>query len=199
VTELEECERVAVESDLALRDDLLAAAPEAARELYRRFAPRLLAFAASRFPADRQLAEDVTVQSLANAARNIRGFDPRKSTLTAWLYGIARRQIRDEVRSRTRQKSVPADALSPLDEATGIPSDDDIAASVATRIDAERLMAQLKSLLSDVEFEILVLSAIDRLSAREIGSVVGRSERAVHSLLHRARTKARERLTTHGQ
>jgi len=39
-----------------------------------------------------------------------------------------------------------------------------------------------------------VLSCVEKLSAREIGQVIGRSERAVHSILHRARTKAREGL-----
>jgi DNA-directed RNA polymerase specialized sigma24 family protein len=44
---------------------------------------------------------------------------------------------------------------------------------------------------------VLVLSSIEELSVKEIGRVVGRSERAVHSLLHRAKAKARERLADH--
>jgi len=99
---------MADDADVALRRGLLEMAPRAACELCERFGPKLLAFAASRFPGDQQSAEDVMVQSLANAARNVRGFDPRKSTFAAWLYGIARRQIRDELRTRTRLKSVPA-------------------------------------------------------------------------------------------
>jgi len=35
---------------------------------------------------------------------------------------------------------------------------------------------------------------VEELSAREVGQVIRRSERAVHSILHRARKKARERL-----
>jgi DNA-directed RNA polymerase specialized sigma24 family protein len=74
-----------------------------------------------------------------------------------------------------------------------------VAASAAARVDAERLVVELRSALSDLEFDILTLNSIDQLSAREIGLAVGRSERAVHSLLHRARTKARERLIRHEQ
>jgi DNA-directed RNA polymerase specialized sigma24 family protein len=42
--------------------------------------------------------------------------------------------------------------------------------------------------------EVLVLQCVDELSVKDISHVVRRSERAVHSLLYRARQKARERL-----
>ncbi|UCC67039.1 MAG: sigma-70 region 4 domain-containing protein, partial [Armatimonadota bacterium] len=48
--------------------------------------------------------------------------------------------------------------------------------------------------LSDAEMEVLVLHCIEGFSTGEIAGVVGRSPRAVNSLLHRARKKARERL-----
>jgi RNA polymerase sigma-70 factor, ECF subfamily len=44
------------------------------------------------------------------------------------------------------------------------------------------------------EREVLLLSAMDELSAAEIGLVVGKSESSVRSLLFRARTHLRERL-----
>ncbi len=62
------------------------------------------------------------------------------------------------------------------------------------RLEARRKVAALRSLLSEAEMEVLVLSCVEELSAREIGQVIGRSERAVHSILHRAKAKARERL-----
>jgi RNA polymerase sigma-70 factor (ECF subfamily) len=185
---------VAEDQDAGLWRGLVEGRPEAARELCERFGPRLLAFAAARFPEDSQLAEDVMVQSLANAARRIGQFNPGRATFGAWLYGIARRQIRDELRRQKRMKSVPAAAQSPIDEAVDLSDGQDVAASVAARVDAQRLVGDLASALSDIEFEVLTLNCIDKLSAREIGRVVGRSERAVHSLLHRARVKARERL-----
>ena len=59
-------------------------------------------------------------------------------------------------------------------------------------------VALLAEALSPTEFEVLVLNCLSKLSAREIAHVIGRSERAVHSLLHRARMKARERLAQDG-
>ncbi len=52
----------------------------------------------------------------------------------------------------------------------------------------------LSTYVTELEFQVLVLYNLGGLGAAEIGRVIGRSERAVHSLLHRARTKARERL-----
>ena len=192
--EAEIAPRTPADRDDALRRGLLAGAPDAARELCECFGPKLLAFAAARFADDRPTAEDIMVQSLAKAAANIRLYNPRRSTFAAWLYGIARREIQDELRRRKRMRSIPADAQMPISEAADLPDGSDMAALAGERLDAQREVAGLAAVLSPLELDVLTLSCIDELSAREIGRVVGRSERAVHSLLHRARTKARERL-----
>jgi RNA polymerase sigma-70 factor (ECF subfamily) len=44
------------------------------------------------------------------------------------------------------------------------------------------------------ECEVLLLAAMDEMSAAEIGEVLGRSESSVRALLFRARTRLRERL-----
>jgi len=187
-------DRAAGDPDWALWRDLLYGAPNAARELCERFGAKLLAFAASRFGDDRPTAEDIMIQSLAKAAANIRLFNPRRSTFAAWLYGIARREAQNELRRRRRMRSIPAAAQTPISEMIDLPNGPDIAGVAAARLDAQRQVSELACALSSIEFDVLTLSCIDELSAREIGRVVGRSERAVHSLLHRARTKARERL-----
>ena len=196
MTELEAeiTQRMPADRHAALCRGLLAGEPEAARGLCERFGPKLLAFAASRFADDRPMAEDIMVQSLAKAAANIRLFNPQRSTFAAWLYGIARREVQNELRRRKRMRSVPAAAQTPISEAIDLPDGPDMAALAAARLDAQRQVSALAGVLSSLEFDVLILSCIDELSAREIGHVIGRSERAVHSLLHRARTKARERL-----
>ncbi len=178
--------------DAALLKGLVAGLPEAAREFCDRYGHRLLAFAAARFPHDRPLAEDIMLQTLAKATQHIRQFNPRKATLATWLYGIARQQIQNELRRQRRLKSVPPAAETHTETDAQIPDGRDMAALVAERIDAERRVLTLAEALSALELDVLTLSCIDQLSAREIGQVIGRSERAVHSLLHRARTKARE-------
>jgi RNA polymerase sigma-70 factor, ECF subfamily len=134
------------------------------------------------------------VQSLAQAARNIGSFNPKRATLTTWLYGIARQRIWYELRQRMRQKSIPASAQSSLEVLSETPDNRDMAAEVLARVEAKRQIGYLAEALSRIEFDVLVLSCLDSLPARQIGQIVGRSERAVHSLLHRAKMKARERL-----
>ncbi len=189
-----EAESSRQETEAALIRGLKEARPEAAAELYDRFAPSLLTFALAWFPADRPLAEDVVVHSLANAVHHIRSFNPHRASLLTWLYGIARRQLRDELRRQARRKSVPAAAQSPLETAVDTPGPGDVSAEVAARVDSQRLLTRLAAELSALEYEMLILHSLNQLSDKEIGRVVGRSERAVHSLLHRAKTKARERL-----
>ncbi len=181
--------------DRELVKGLLEARPEAGVELCDRFGPKLLAFVAARFPYDRSVAEDITVQALANAAHHIKQFNPRRASFAAWLYGIARRQIREEVRRRTRHKAVPPGAAVPLEEAADLPCGEELAEAVASRVDAQALLARLAQELSELELEVLLLDCLDELSVREIGQAVGRSERAIHSLLYRAKAKARERMS----
>jgi RNA polymerase sigma-70 factor (ECF subfamily) len=166
----------------------------ACSELCQRFAPKLHRFAAARLGWASGLAEDIAIQALADAVRNIRQYTPRRSTFGVWLYGIARRQIVGEARRQRRLKSVPAGAEVSLASVGEAAAQDNPTARVLRRLDAQRQMAQVAAVLSDIEYEVLVLSCIDQLSAREIAQVVRRSERAVHSLLHRAKQKARERL-----
>ena len=59
-------------------------------------------------------------------------------------------------------------------------------------------MARLRELLSEAKLEVLLLFSVERLSEREIAQVVQRSERAVRSLLHQAKQKAREALSADG-
>jgi RNA polymerase sigma-70 factor (ECF subfamily) len=182
-------------SEDALVRGLREAAPEASSELCRRFGPKLHRFTAARLGWDTELAEDIAIQALADGVQNIRRFNARKATLATWLYGIARRKIVGERRRRGRLKSAPTSARVPLEEIVDMPLEDDAAQRLPGRVDAQRQVAEVAAVLSDIEFEVLALTCIDELSAREIGQIVGRSERAIHSLLHRARTKARERLT----
>ena len=176
----------------ALVRGLREADPAACAKLCQRFGPQIHRFAMARLSGDGQLAEDVMVQTLVDAARRARRFDPRKTTFSAWLYGIARREIYRELRRQKRRKSVPASAQVPLESTREISDGGDLAARSAARLDARRQVAGLVAVLSRIEFDVLVLNCVEQLSAREIGQIVGRSERAVHSILHRARTKARQ-------
>jgi RNA polymerase sigma-70 factor (ECF subfamily) len=182
--------------EVRLWQGLLSSSPAAQAELYDRFAGKIQRFAASLLPQDGIAAEDIVVETMVEAARDIKRFNLRKGSLSAWLYGISRRRIQQELRRSGRLKSVPAEVQTSLENLSDLPDGRDLAQSTAARLDAQCQLAELAKILSPLEIEILILNCIDELSLKEIGAVIGRSERAVHSLLHRAKQKARERMRT---
>ncbi len=163
-------------------------------ELCDAFGPRIGRYLASLLGPRADAAEDLMVQTLVEASRNIGRFDPRKATFAAWLFGIARRQAQIERRRQRRRRSVPAAAQTSLDSVAEQSAPGDLAEAAASRIEAKRRVSKLVGYLSETEMEVLVLRCLHQLSVKEIGQVLGRSERAIDSLLHRAKRKARERL-----
>jgi len=168
-------------------------------DLYRRFGTPLHRFAASRLAGDQELADDVMVQTLADAVRNIRRFNPRKSDLAAWLHGIARHRIQREQRRQRRSTSVPASAQVSFDAMPDVAVGGDMSSDLAARLEAGEKVSKLAHLLSDVEMEVLVLRCVGEFSIKEIARIVRRSERGAETLLHRAKQKAREGLGTHAE
>ncbi len=169
---------------------LRAGSSQAWARLYDQLAPGIHRFATSSL-ADPEAAEDVVVESLALAARDIARFDPQKSSLSAWIYGIARHRVQAELRRCRRRKSVPAWAQVSFEDLAELADSHDLGARTAARLDAQRRVGELTGLLSDSEMEVLDLSAVEELPGQEISRVVGRSEQATRSLLKRAKQKVR--------
>jgi len=163
-------------------------------ELYRWFGVALHRFAASRLNGDQDLAEEIVVETMVTAVRDIRRFRPQKATLSAWLHGIARHRVQKELRNQQRGRSVPSSVQVPLETVREVQSEGDMAAGVAERLGTRQMMARLAAVLSDAEREVLVLRCLGEFSMREIARVIGRSKRAAETLLHRAKQKARREL-----
>jgi RNA polymerase sigma-70 factor (ECF subfamily) len=182
----------------ALLGDLREGSGPAWAELYDRFAPGIHWLAQSLLLGDVEAAEDIVVETMAAAAKDIRRFDPGRSSLSAWLYGIARRRVAMELRRRKRLKSPPPWAQLSMEEADELGDKRDESDAVLERLDAGRQVAEIAAQLSDVEMTLLVLSSVEELSVKGMAQAIGRTEQAVHSALHRARRKARDRLVSDG-
>jgi RNA polymerase sigma-70 factor (ECF subfamily) len=168
-------------------------------ELWDRFGPRLVAYAATRLGGDRELADDVTAQSLAAAVKSFGRFSPERGSLSTWIYGVARRVIQGELRKQRRRRSVPASAEVSLEANADLVVGVDLESDLSSRVEAQRKVQILASALSSAEMEVLALHFVDEFSVKEIAQIVGRSWRAVDSLLYRAKEKARERLAADDQ
>jgi RNA polymerase sigma-70 factor (ECF subfamily) len=132
---------------------------------------------------DRSAAEDVTALAFERAYRRRMTFDRRRGEERAWLFGIARNAALDELRRRQR---VAAMASEPEDtSATAV----DDGAEVALRRTA--VMAALAKLPAR-EREIVALKFHAGLRNGEIARVLGISESAAGTLLHRTMEKLRK-------
>jgi RNA polymerase sigma-70 factor (ECF subfamily) len=150
--------------------------------LYRRTFPRVYAYAASLL-RDRSAAEEVTAQAYERAYRKRRSFRPRRGSIDAWLFGIARNAALDELRRRRRHADLEAE---PIDLG---------AATADEHVEGTIRRAAVRSALRGLEArdrELVALKFAGGLSNAEIARVLGVSESNAGTRLHRVLLKLRE-------
>jgi RNA polymerase sigma-70 factor (ECF subfamily) len=163
----------------ALRDAVLAGDAAAwGRWLGEAFAP-VADYVRWRCGGLADLADDAVQETWLVAARRLGSFDPARARFAAWVCGIAGNVVRNHLRARTRHRR----RTRPLAEAP--------AASVPDADRAERVALALAR-LSDRHERALRAKYLARMSVAEIAADWGETEKAVESLLTRARQAFRE-------
>lgn len=158
-----------------------ASAPERFEALYRSSRDDVYAYAMTLL-RDSAAAEDVTALAFERALSRRRSFDRRRGEERAWLFGIARNAALDELRRRRRVAGW-----------TGEPVGEDEPVSDAVELSLRRtsVAAALRSLPAR-ERELVALKFHAGLRNAELAQVLGISESAAGTLLHRTMTKLRE-------
>jgi RNA polymerase sigma-70 factor, ECF subfamily len=164
------------------RMPVTAADTETFAALYERTFPRVYAYVASLL-RDRSAAEDVTAQAFERAYRKRAGYRARRGSREAWLFGIARNAALDELRRRKRRARLEAE---PVDD---VAPDADSVVELALR--RETVRAALAA-LDGRERDLIALKFSAGLSNAEIAAVLGLSETAAGTRLHRTLTKLRK-------
>jgi RNA polymerase sigma-70 factor (ECF subfamily) len=152
-------------------------------EFFERYSPAVFGYL-HRMSGDPHLAEDLTSETFYRALRSIDGFRGDSSVKT-WLLRIARnlylnRKRRDERTSsldELEEKGMMKAAEDPNPESRFIRQEESDVARRALRA------------LTEDDRSILLLSAEEGLSCREIGEVLGISVTAVKTRLFRARRR----------
>ena len=165
----------------AVRDD-----PRAFEALYLRHRASVYRYLRSRV-GDDDVAADLTATTFERALAAIGRYRPVGGGFLAWLFRIARNAAIDAGRRGGR--------LAPADfaefGATPGPEADAVAAERLAELRAR--VAQLP----DLQREAIVLRYAGRLTAREIGGVIGKSEAASQKLLTRALAALKETYRDH--
>jgi len=138
---------------------------------------------------NRSLAEELTQKTVFDAVKGRAGFDPQKGDLSAWIFAIAKNNLAMEMRKRS---SSPVD--SGLEECIAAIDTRLLPDELLQRKETAELVANGLDQIQENEKEVLKAKYIEDLSARQIAGRLKISEKAVHSLLYRARNSLREKL-----
>jgi RNA polymerase sigma-70 factor (ECF subfamily) len=151
--------------------------------------PQLYGMFMRRWP-NPSLAEELVQRTVFDAVRGRGSYDPSKGSPEEWIFGIARNNIRLEMRRRASRPSLDGDISTYIETIDTEPLPDEVLEQKET---AEIVQAALDR-LEIKEQAVLKCKYIENLSALDIARRVGISEKAVHSLLYRARVSLREEL-----
>jgi RNA polymerase sigma-70 factor (ECF subfamily) len=151
---------------------------EAFGELYDEFHGRLYRYFLANV-RNRTEAEDLTAEVFAEAAQRIRTFEGNGPAFGGWLFAMARNDLHD-IRRRLRRRVV-----EPMADVPDMHHEDDLADSVASRLDAGAIMWAVNRLTDD-QRQIITLKFAGDLSNEEISVATGKPLTAVKSLQHRA-------------
>ncbi|MEU5387383.1 RNA polymerase sigma factor [Kitasatospora cineracea] len=157
--------------------------PAGFAEFYRQNFAAVLGFVTRRTDSV-HLAADLTADVFLTALEQADGYDARRGTPAAWLYGIARNVLAAHFRGSARERH----AVSRI--AGHRMLDEQDAAVIEARIDADRAARQLAgrhAALSEPLRAVLDLVALDGLTVREAAQALGIGAATARMRLHRAR------------
>lgn len=185
---MDDAARLATDRDGAVgqRDDELALAARSDRDafglLYDRHRLAVFRYLRMRTSSEDQAAE-LTAVTFERAMTAIPRYRPTGGGFLAWLLRIARNAAIDAGRRGT---AVPLDANVPDERPSNAPEE------TALANEARSTLAAAVDRLPDVQREAIVLRYGARLTAREIGEVIGKTDQATQKLISRALETIRE-------
>ena len=131
-------------------------------------------------------AQDVVHEIFIVVQRRLGDFDPTQSA-RAWIGGITRRVVMHHKRSHARAAKRVAALEHPIDST---PAPDE----AVSRREAEVFLTEFLASLSEPKREAFVLGELEKLTAAEIGEIVGENANTVYSRLRSARQEFQARV-----
>jgi RNA polymerase sigma factor (sigma-70 family) len=164
---------------------------EAFTRLFDHFVPRIEAYLL-RLGSDRGMAEEISQDVMATLWRKAALFDPAKSSVSTWLYRIARNRRIDVLR-RDR-----LDYMDPMDQAFDMASDHP---EMDSAVDIQRREEILRAAMRDLpeeQLSLVTLAFFDSLSHNAIAERTGLPLGTVKSRIRLAFTRLRRTLEAKG-
>jgi RNA polymerase sigma-70 factor (ECF subfamily) len=136
------------------------------------------------------LAEELTQKSVFDAYRGRTEFDPSRGQVDAWIVGIARNNLALEMRKRKNSQAIGPDLMRHLAALDTAVLPDEALECDEMRILVRRAMNDLR----DNERQVLHLRYLEDRTVPEIARQLKITDKAVHSLLYRAKISLRDKL-----
>jgi len=151
---------------------------EALVDIYERYHPTVFTYIFYRV-CDQEIAEDLTAEVFTRMLANLSRYTPRGKPILAWLYAIARNLVVDHYRLNKRARQMPLEE-DLVDDDTGHPvklTEDHLARECLSRV--------LRK-LTEEQRQVILLKFIENREISELAEILGKNERAIRSLQHRA-------------
>ncbi len=149
--------------------------PHAFAPLYEKYFPRIYAYCLRRL-GQAEDAEDMTSLVFTQAFSSLTAY--RGGSVAAWLFRIAHNAVASHWRSHRSARSLDSHAIL-----ASLP--DERSLEPFTRAETRLEVARLIATLPEKHQELLALTVAGGLSAKEVGQILGKSEGAVWTALHR--------------
>jgi RNA polymerase sigma-70 factor (ECF subfamily) len=165
---------------------------EAWQELYGRYVPSAWRFA-WQLVGDRQAAEDIVSESLLALCRKAAALDPETTKLFGWLRGVIRHKAMDHHRAKGRTTTA-MDQRANLQQV--IESEKQSNHRPSARLEKVEQSNDVLAVLEDLDEtkrQCLEWKYVEKLPVREMAARLDLTEKAVESILYRARLEFRER------
>jgi len=159
------------------------------REFISQQIPRLYGLFVRRWP-NPSLAEELVQKTVFDAVRGRGSYDPSKGSPEEWVLGIARNNISLEARKRASRPSPNGDISKYFAAIDTQPLPDEVLERQETALIVRSAMSRLEA----KEQAVLRAKYIEGLDARDISRQMNVTEKAVHSMLYRARISLRQEL-----
>ncbi len=146
--------------------------------LYERYRSSVFSYIFYRV-SDQDSAEDLTAEVFLRMLTKLDTYVQKSRPILAWLYTIARNLVIDHYRDNGKINCVP------LDEALVI-SDNGHPGKIAQEHLDQECLANALEQLTEEQRQVIMLKFIEGRENHEVAEIMGKNERAIRSLQHRA-------------
>ncbi len=166
---------------------------DAFQELYELYGKKILNYI-YRLVGSREEAEDLTQDTFISAYRNL-GSLKENLRFQSWLFRIAQNNVYQLFRGKKPHfESIDKEDTPELSQVQTMATPEKSPHDCLLSHELEGIIEEAISQLTEKHREVFVLSAIHKLSYKEISRVVNRSLASVKSDIHRARVEVRNRI-----